>query len=130
MSQHQLPRQSVAHAARWMLVSAVAFTFMSLWVKKMGPEAPHAVLVFARGFVNLLIILGLHVFNRKIEFIPGNWKLLIARGVAGFFGVSALFYGVRHLPLPVATLLSWSSPLFVLLLFQICTPRLGKHCPR
>ncbi len=102
-----------------MAVSALGFCTMAVFVKRLAPAIPQFELVFFRSLINLLFVLG-WIFWREngVRAIQPSW-ILFGRGVAGFFGITCLFYSVSHLPLPVAMLLSWSSPLFVLIFSRI-----------
>lgn len=101
-------------ALLWMTVSAVAFTVMSVFVKRLSPHYSHIELVFYRS----LISLGLATFlmwKMGESFFPKRKTLLLFRGLAGFIAVTAFFYTLGHLPLSIASLLNWLSPLFVIL---------------
>jgi len=107
----------------WMALSAVGFATMAAAVKVLSREGTaHSVLVFTRGFVNLVLV-SLAIVALRIPFPSrarsSDWRLLLGRGFAGFVGVTCLFYGLRHLPLPVAIIINWSSPVFVILLSRL-----------
>ena len=70
-------------------------------------------LVFFRVFVNFVLV-GLLMAVRQENFFPSDKKLLFFRGGMGFCGVTCLFYGIGHLPLSIASMINWSSPLFVI----------------
>lgn len=109
-----------------MLASGLAFTIMSVFVKKLAPVIPQFELVFFRSFINFLIVLPVMLVRKENLWPPGK-PLLVFRGAVGFGGVSCLFYGLAHLPLPVASMINWSSPIFVLLFSRILLKeRVGK----
>jgi drug/metabolite transporter (DMT)-like permease len=102
------------HALAWMALSALGFTVMAAAIKTLGQAVPQFELVFFRSIINLIVVAGVMLWTR--ERLPSSGRgLLLFRGVVGFLGVTCLFYTVTHLPLPVALLLSWCSPAFVLL---------------
>ena len=89
-------------------------------MKKAAPTVSNAWLVFSRGMISLVAISCWGVIRRDIVFLPKNGALLlIVRGIAGYVGVTSLFYGVTHLPLPVAAVFNWSSPIFVVLFSRL-----------
>ncbi len=87
---------------------------MSVLVKLLSPELPNSQIVFFRGFINLLVVYCV-IKMRRIQINAQHHWILLGRGIAGFIAVSALFYSITHLPLPIAALLGWSSPLFVVI---------------
>ncbi len=105
-------------ALGWMAASALGFSLMSVFVKRLAPTIPQFELVFFRSFVNFLIAGGMMLVTRE-TFRPSGKPLLFLRGLAGFIGVSCLFYAVSRLPLSVASLLNWCSPIFVILFSRL-----------
>jgi drug/metabolite transporter (DMT)-like permease len=97
-----------------MTLSALGFTGMTLFVKRLSGTVPHFELVFFRSSVNfaiqLVFVLVLHE-----GIFPHARGLLVFRGLAGFGGVTCLFYAITHLPISVAAMLNWCSPAFVIL---------------
>lgn len=107
-------------ALAWMACSALGFSLMAIFVKRLGDSVPQFELVFFRSLLNFLFVLVWMLARRESLAPPrGSRKILVYRGLAGFSGVSCLFYSITHLPLPVAMLLGWSSPLFVLLFSRL-----------
>jgi drug/metabolite transporter (DMT)-like permease len=97
----------------------MSFSFMSVFVKWWAPTIPQPWLVFSRGFIMLVVITIWGWWTGQVELRPRGVKVLAVRGVAGFLGVSSLFYAVAHLPLPVASVLNWCAPLFVVFFSKI-----------
>lgn len=108
-----------------MTASACGFSLMAIFVKRLARELPQLELVFFRSAINLVWVAGLVLALRESLRPPGK-RLLVFRGVAGFAGVCCLFYSISHLPLPIATLLSWCSPIFVILFSRVF---LGERLP-
>lgn len=102
-------------ALAWMTLSALGFSTMTLFVKRMSATAPHLELVFFRSSVNFLIQLMVVLLLREKIFPKRDLPILVFRGLAGFGGVTCLFYAISHLPISVAAMLNWSSPAFVIL---------------
>jgi len=102
-------------ALAWMSTSSFGFAVMAAMVKVLAPSFGQFWMVFLRTgmtavvFLVVLIVLRLPLFPKK------GMALLVFRGLAGFGGISCLFYGTMHLPLAVATLLNWCSLVFVIL---------------
>jgi drug/metabolite transporter (DMT)-like permease len=102
-----------------MVVSALGFSVMTVHVKRLAPSLPGMELVFFRSFVNLLWVTALLVGRRQNPWPATDKPLLLFRGLAGSAGIVCMFYAISHLPLPIATMLTWSSPLFVILLSRV-----------
>ncbi|MBL7714548.1 MAG: DMT family transporter [Bdellovibrionales bacterium] len=100
----------------WMCLSAFFFSLMSLMVRWLSAEVPHATIVFFRSFTNFVISLILAwTFFRSERWHRNQLPLLIFRGLMGFIAVTCLFYAIQHIPLALSTLINWSSPVFVIL---------------
>jgi drug/metabolite transporter (DMT)-like permease len=102
----------------WMAASALGFGGMSIFVKLLSEELPQFELVFFRSFVNFLIVLLAMWIGREKMFPPGK-KLLFFRGLVGLGGIICHFYSIAHLPLAVAYMLNWASPIFVILFSRL-----------
>jgi drug/metabolite transporter (DMT)-like permease len=98
-----------------MVVSALAFSWMTVFVKLAGRRLPWQELVFARA----LVTLGLSYASVRAAGVPvfgTNRKLLLLRGMFGFLGLSSVYYAVTHLPLAEATILQYMYPPLTVLL--------------
>jgi len=87
---------------------------MAVFVKQLTGLIPHFELVFFRAFINLIPVLAIVLYRREKLFPPGTGILTI-RGLAGFGGLCCVFYAMAHLPLSIAVMLLWCSPIFVIL---------------
>lgn len=96
---------------------------MAVFVKRLAPQLPHFELVFFRSIINFLFVFFWFVrsdgLRSKSTVSPKTRKILIFRGLTGFGGVTCHFFAISHLPIAVAMLLGWSSPLFVLILSRL-----------
>lgn len=92
-----------------MLLSAFAFSLMTMFVKLGGRRLPWQELVFARAAVTLVLS---YAWLRwlKIPAFGVHRKLLVVRGMFGFFGLSSVYYAVTHLPLAEATVIQYLYP--------------------
>jgi drug/metabolite transporter (DMT)-like permease len=92
-----------------MLLSAVAFSVMTLFVKLAGQRLPAHEIVAARAALTLLFS---YAALRRAGVAPlGSMRpLLWLRGVFGFLALSSVYYAVTHLPLAEATVLQYLYP--------------------
>jgi drug/metabolite transporter (DMT)-like permease len=96
-------------AAGHMLLSALAFSLMTLFVKLAGARLPTQEIVLARALLTLLFTL---VALRRAGVAPLGSKrpLLWLRGVTGSLALLCVYYAVTHLPLAEATVLQYLYP--------------------
>lgn len=114
----QLPTDNL-RGALWMLASSVCFATSGLAVKKIGSELPVPVIAMGRVVFGLIFIVPFLVkYGPKIFYTkqPG-WHLLRLAGSTGsiLFG----FYAITHLPYATAVSLSFTRPLFIILIAVI-----------
>ena len=102
-----------------MTASALTFSLMAVFVKRLAPVMPQFELVFFRSFINLAWVLALLGLRRERLWPEHGKRLLIFRGLVGFAGVACMFYSISRLPLPIASMLNWCSPLFVILFSRL-----------
>jgi drug/metabolite transporter (DMT)-like permease len=112
----RIDRVGVAFA--WMVLSAASFSLMAVFVKRLSGAYTAGELVFYRSIVNWAVI-TVWMLSRGESFLPPGKPLLVFRGVVGVAGMACLFYAIGHLPLPIAMLLSWCSPIFVILFSRL-----------
>jgi S-adenosylmethionine uptake transporter len=111
-------------ALSWMACSALAFSTMAIFVKRLGGQVPASEQVFWRALLNFVFVFLLMWFRGE-NFFPSALRdrrihrILFIRGLAGLGGVTCLFYSIHHQPLPIAMMLGWCSPLFVLLFSRV-----------
>jgi drug/metabolite transporter (DMT)-like permease len=101
-----------------MVLSAFAFSWMTVFVKLAGQRLPWQEVVFARALVTLgLSYLGVRAAG--VAALGRNRKLLLVRGLFGFLGLSSVYYAVTHLPLAEATVLQYMYPPLTVLLASL-----------
>ncbi|MFP6578811.1 MAG: DMT family transporter [Myxococcota bacterium] len=100
---------------RYMLLSAFAFSVMSLLVKAVGERLPAQEIVFARALVTLFLSFAM-LRHRGIPIWGERRGLLLLRGGLGFLGLTCFYYALTVLPLADATLIQYLHPLFTALL--------------
>lgn len=108
-----LPEERL-RAALWMAVSAVFFSAMAVLVKRLSSAVPESQMIFFRGAVNVAVVLPLAWKERNWN--PPRKSILFLRGFAGFLALLCFFHSIERLPLSVAALINWSSPVFVVVL--------------
>jgi drug/metabolite transporter (DMT)-like permease len=111
-----------------MMLSAFAFSIMTVLVKLVGERLPSQEIVVARAIVSLVLSWSL---LRRAGVSPwGEDRLwLWIRGGLGFAGLSCVYAAVTHLPLAEATVLQYLHPAITALLAglflrEVITPRI------
>lgn len=103
-------------SARFMLLSALGFSLMSVSVKYVSNVGiPVFEIVAARGLVSLVISVA-DVKRKQIALWGNNKLLLLLRGIVGTFALICVFYVLTTLPLAEATLLQYVHPIFTVAL--------------
>ncbi len=93
------------------MLSALAFSTMTVFVKWAGARLPSQEIVLARALVSL--VLSYALLRRAGTASLGRRRgLLLLRGVFGFAGLSCVFYAVTRLPLAEATVIQYMHPVF------------------
>ncbi len=102
-------REPMQRGALLMMLSALAFSVMTVLVKLVGERIPSQEIVVARAIVSLVLSWSL---LRRAGLSPwGEDRLwLWIRGGLGFAGLSCVYGAVTHLPLAEATVLQYLHP--------------------
>jgi drug/metabolite transporter (DMT)-like permease len=94
-----------------MILSALAFSAMTVLVKLIGQRIPSQEIVVARALVSLVLSWWLlHQAGISAWGNPDNRGWLWLRGFLGFAGLSCVYGAVTHLPLADATVLQYLYP--------------------
>ncbi len=99
----------------YMVLAALCFSLMTLFVKLAGRRLPSIEIVFLRGLFTVVFSLaalaraGLSPWGRRRG-------LLLLRGAFGFGALCCLYYAVTRLPLADATVIQYTNPVFTALL--------------
>lgn len=109
------PADRLGLATALMVLCALGFALMAFFVKKLGHRIPSFEVVFFRSLINFICVGGWIVASRRPwpRISRADGWLLFLRGTAGFISLGCYFYALQNLPLSVAGLVSWTSPLFV-----------------
>ncbi|WP_084386595.1 DMT family transporter [Castellaniella caeni] len=97
----------------WMLLACAMFAMMGAFVKvaaDLGATLPEIVLF--RGVPSVLLLFFWARSTRR-TIRPSSWRLHIWRNVSGITSMWLGFYALSHLPLPTATSLNYTAPLFI-----------------
>jgi drug/metabolite transporter (DMT)-like permease len=102
----------VANAALLVAVAAALFAAMALVAKRAAARLPGCEVAFVR-FVVGLAACGLAALRLRLR--ANNWLGLFLRGAFGGAAVLCYFSAIEHLPVGMATLLNYTSPVFTVL---------------
>ncbi len=91
--------------------SALAFSLMSVCVKKLGGRIPVAEIVLGRSLISL-VITNLMIAKAGISPWGKNKQLLILRGLLGTSALFCFFISITKLPLASATTVQYAYPTF------------------
>ena len=96
-----------------MIASGLLFAAMGAMIKYIAAHLPNEMVVFFRSAMGLVALLP-WVWRRgfgqlKTHRLRGH----LTRGLAGLAAMYCYFYAIAHMPLAEATLLNYSTPLFV-----------------
>lgn len=94
-----------------MALSAVCFAVMALAAKLASVELPGAQVAFLRFAVMMVPILAVPSVAKK-AFTFQRLDILLYRGLFGGVAVLLYFLAIEHIPVGIATLLNYSSPIF------------------
>jgi len=102
-------------AILWMVAAALAFGTMGALIKTATVGLSFLSALWARAAVGLVFLsLWLRIRRRRPD---GHRKgMLLLRSLFGFAAMFLYFYAIERLPLSTATVLNYSSPVFVALL--------------
>jgi drug/metabolite transporter (DMT)-like permease len=122
----RLPRN--ARGALWMLVSAIAFTVMTMLIKFLGEDYSPALQTFYRQLAGLVVMLPMILPNPREVFRTTRPGILLFRSGAGTVAMILGFYAYQKLPLADANALSftrtlWLVPLAAFVLKESVGPR-------
>jgi drug/metabolite transporter (DMT)-like permease len=112
--------------ARYMALSALAFSVMTLLVKLVGQRLPSQEIITVRAALTLGMT---YVALRRggVSVLGTRQPLLWLRGAFGFISLSNIYYAVTHLPLAEATVIQYLHPPLTALLAALV---LGERIAR
>ena len=109
-----------------MILSGLSFLIVNVLVKIMATDNSIALeygfqkfspvqLVFFRSLVSFSVCVWV-IKKRKLPFWGNNKKWLLIRGAAGVFALTIFFFTLAELPIAVASIVQYLSPIFTVLL--------------
>ncbi len=107
------------HGAMWITLAALINSQMLLLVRFAGETLPPVEIAFFRGVFGLIIILPFVLRQGMAGFRTQRPGLQILRGISSSLILVCGFYAIVHLPLAQVSAISFSRPLFVLLLAAV-----------
>tara|TARA_Y100001968_G_C19364653_1_gene721814 strand:+ start:490 stop:1413 length:924 start_codon:yes stop_codon:yes gene_type:complete len=97
-----------------LIISSLAFSLMSVCIKKLGEKIPIYEIVFARALISLILTRYM-LYNKGIYPWGINKKLLLIRGLLGSGALFCIFKAISTLPLATATVIQYTYPTFIAL---------------
>ena len=123
-------------AILFILLSGLCFFVVNFFVKMLGqPESapiaglqkyPAHELVFARSLISFTISLVI-IRYRRLPLFGNNRRWLLLRGTAGMVALTLFFFTLHELPLAIASVLQYLSPIFtVMIAHQLFKEQVNK----
>ncbi|MBA3053537.1 MAG: DMT family transporter [Sphingomonadales bacterium] len=103
----------------WMLASIFANTTELVLIHWLGPGWPAPVQLFWRQASALLLLSPLIIRAGSGAFRTKTWKIVLFRSVCAMLGLGTWIYASTHLPLATATTLSFTRPLWIVILARL-----------
>jgi drug/metabolite transporter (DMT)-like permease len=103
-----------------MAVAALSYALMGAFVKASSLRLPFEFALVSRNVIGLLpLAIWYLVTGRRPHAVRP--RLLFTRGVLGFLAMLLFFHAIDGLPLAAATVLNYTSPVFVVLLSAVAS---------
>lgn len=102
----------------WVLVSALSFALMGVFVKHGSEHFTSAELAFYRSLVGVTVT-AIIMRAISINFASPAWQDHVTRGVIGCVGLILYFYTMKILPLATAVTLNHTAPIFFVIFAAI-----------
>jgi drug/metabolite transporter (DMT)-like permease len=108
-----MPRENLAHGALYMLAAGLLFAGMGAIVKIAAQSIPNEMVVFFRCAFGLAALVPALAHTGLASLRTRRFGRHLTRAGAGMAAMYCFFYALGQLPLAEATLLNYSTPLFV-----------------
>lgn len=108
-----------------MVISALAFALLNVFVKKLTQFSVYQI-VFFRSIGSLFFTIPL-ILHKKIPMLGNKKLLLLLRGLVGFIAMTLFFVSLKHLSMGPAVSIRYISPIFAALLALIVLKEKIKH---
>ncbi|WP_193182293.1 DMT family transporter [Nisaea sediminum] len=109
--------------ALWILASCLAATVMTVGVKISSDGLASTQIVFVRCVLSLAMTIPFLIGSGKRVLFSRRWKMHLLRGAIGAISMNAGFYALGALPITTASVLFFSTPLFMT---ALAGPMLGE----
>ncbi len=106
-------RSDVGRAIGYMILSALGFTLMNVFVKYLVHFNAYE-LVFFRSLGSLFFTMGF-LLQQQIPLLGNQRKLLVLRGLAGVISMTLFFMSLKYLPVGTAVSVRYIAPIFAAL---------------
>lgn len=103
----------------WFILSIVISNVNDIIMKKLGYDLHPMQVAFCRFFFGTMSLIPLMIYFGKKSFVTKRYYIHITRGVLLFFGISIWCFGLSIVPITTATILTFTIPLFVLVMAPI-----------
>ncbi len=105
-----------AQGALWVLLASAGFSAMATLVKVLGQTLDSFQIAFFRCIVGLIVLLPLMLRAGPAILHTSRPLLHLGRAVAGMTAMFCGFYAFTHLPLATATAITFTKPLFMIVI--------------
>lgn len=111
----ELPTKTPKEAIFAILLAALLFALMGMFVKDLSLRLPSVEVSFARNFFGLIWVVVALLLKPPIKgkYTGGRPFVLALRGLAGGSAMIAYFYNMSVMPLGTAFAFSYTSPIFI-----------------
>jgi drug/metabolite transporter (DMT)-like permease len=103
-------------AAVWILIASAGFSAMGALIKLLSAGLDSFQIVFFRSLAGFVVMVPIALRAGRHVWRTRHPKLHLARGAAGIAAMSCGFYALAHLPLAVAVAITFTKPLFMIVL--------------
>ena len=102
--------------AIWVLIASAGFSGMAALVKVLGDSLDPFQIAFFRCLVGFVVLTPLALRAGPKILKTQAWRLHVGRAVAGVTAIACGFYALAHLPLATATAITFTKPLFMIVI--------------
>lgn len=105
--------QNLIVGATYGIIAAFCFATMSVFVKLIGNDLPTSMVLFARFFTGLMVILPWVIVKPDFSFKVSQPIRYVVRILSTLTALFCIFYAIKFMSLATALLLSNTAPFFV-----------------
>lgn len=121
-----LPLSQRTQAVLWMLTGATSFVLLGSGIKMISDDMHLTVMVFLRSAFGLIILMPILLWQGAARQSTRRLPVHFLRAVVGTLSIYCFFFALQNLPLMNAISISFSSPLWtVMLSILILKERIG-----